>query len=76
MPELTGVDFYERVLRLEPDQADRIVFMTGGAITPRTEQFLSTTVNPVIEKPFGPQRVRDLIRQRLEGIEPVRGPHD
>src|SRR5258708_4534491 len=24
MPELTGVDFYERVLRLEPDQADRI----------------------------------------------------
>jgi CheY-like chemotaxis protein len=76
MPELTGVDFYERVLRLEPDQADRIVFMTGGAITPRTEQFLSTTVNPVIEKPFGPQRVRDLIRERLEGIELVRGPHD
>ena len=76
MPELTGVDFYERVLRFDPDQADRIVFMTGGAITPRTEHFLSTTANAVIEKPFGPQRVRDLIRERLGGTARVRGPHD
>jgi CheY-like chemotaxis protein len=68
MPELTGVDFYEQVLRLAPDQAGRIVFMTGGATTPRAEHFLSTTANAVIEKPFPPQRVRELIRERLDGI--------
>jgi CheY-like chemotaxis protein len=76
MPEVTGVDFYERVLRIDPDQADRIVFMTGGAITPRTQQFLSTTANAVIEKPFGPQQVRELIHDRLDGIPRVRGSHD
>ncbi len=74
MPELTGVDFYERVLAIAPDQAERIVFMTGGATTPRAEHFLLTTLNPVIAKPFAPQRVRELILERLHGVGRTPGP--
>jgi CheY-like chemotaxis protein len=68
MPELTGVDFYEKVVLLAPDQAERIVFMTGGTTTSRTAAFLSTTANPVLQKPLEVHSLRGLVQDRLAGI--------
>jgi hypothetical protein len=31
---------------------ERLVFMTGGAFTPRASQFLATVTNRTIAKPF------------------------
>lgn len=52
MPEVTGMDLYERVVGLDLPSADRIVFLTGGAFTRRAEEFLRSVKNPRLEKPF------------------------
>jgi len=52
MPELTGMDFYETVLRVAPSQARAFVFMTGGAFTPRARTFLAEVSQPRLDKPF------------------------
>lgn len=33
MPELSGMDVHDRLLAMAPDQAARMLFMTGGAFT-------------------------------------------
>ena len=52
MPELTGMDLYEAVMRVAPAQACAFVFMTGGAFTPRARAFLAELNQPRLDKPF------------------------
>lgn len=52
MPDMTGMDFHERLLEADPARADRVVFVTGGTFTPRAEDFLRHIKNPRLEKPF------------------------
>jgi DNA-binding response OmpR family regulator len=47
-----GLDLYHDALKRDPEQARRFVFMTGGALTQRTQRFLSSVNNPRLEKPF------------------------
>ena len=62
MPAMTGMDLYEHLLVVAPDQADQMVFMTGGAFTERAESFLSTVRNPRVDKPFNPVNLRSVVR--------------
>ncbi|MFL5352556.1 ATP-binding protein [Archangium sp.] len=52
MPEMTGGQFHEALSGLLPEQAERIIFMTGGAFTPATQAFLERVPNPRLLKPF------------------------
>jgi hypothetical protein len=52
MPEVTGMEIYEELARIAPDQAKRMVFLSGGAFTERAREFLDQVPNPRIEKPF------------------------
>jgi CheY-like chemotaxis protein len=52
MPAMTGMDFYAVVAKKDPEQAARIVFITGGAFTPAAHEFIASVPNPVLEKPF------------------------
>jgi len=38
------------------------VFLSGGAFTARAREFLDRSVNPQIDKPFEPAKLRKLIR--------------
>jgi PAS domain S-box-containing protein len=49
MPEITGIELYER---LDEANRRRMVFMTGGAFTPQARQFLAELDRPHLEKPF------------------------
>ena len=60
MPDVSGIDVYERVTKENPEQARRIVFMTGGAFTPRAVAFLESTGNTVLLKPFTPEVARSI----------------
>lgn len=51
MPEASGVDVHDALSRIAPDQAARLVFMSGGAFTERTRAFLETWPGPFLEKP-------------------------
>jgi CheY-like chemotaxis protein len=40
MPQMTGMDLHAALTRAAPDQAARMVFLTGGAFTERARRFL------------------------------------
>ena len=62
MPELTGMDLYVELGRMAPDQVDRLVFVTGGAFTPRAREFLERVPNARVEKPIDFQNLKLLLR--------------
>jgi CheY-like chemotaxis protein/two-component sensor histidine kinase len=52
MPGMTGMDFHAVVAEKAPEQAERIVFVTGGAFTPAARAFVDRVKNACVEKPF------------------------
>lgn len=51
MPEIDGKSFYDQIQKDHPQLADRVVFMSGGAFTPRLRKFAAAIPNPVLRKP-------------------------
>ncbi|NVJ27643.1 MULTISPECIES: PAS domain S-box protein [Myxococcus] len=66
MPGMTGMDLYHELGRIVPDQAGRMVFMTGGAFTPRTVSFLREVPNLKISKPLDLTQLRELVGRSAE----------
>jgi len=72
MPELDGAGLYDELCRLHPELVDRLLFITGDALSPATRQFLKRVERAVIEKPFVPNDVRHAVRDALgdgDGLE-------
>jgi signal transduction histidine kinase len=63
MPEMTGIDVYQRVKEREPGLERRIVFLTGGAFTEQARGFLATVPNLRLDKPFSPEGLDKVIRR-------------
>jgi CheY-like chemotaxis protein len=64
MPVMDGVEFHRRLRATLPDEADRIVFITGGALTARDEAFFRRAPNLLMEKPLDVDGIRGLIDRR------------
>jgi PAS domain S-box-containing protein len=58
MPEMTGMALHQRLLASAPDQAARMVFLSGGAFTAEATGFLERVPNARLEKPFTPAELR------------------
>lgn len=52
MPHTTGMDVFDRLVGVGSPLAQRMVFMTGGAFSQRSSDFLSESAQPCLEKPF------------------------
>lgn len=61
MPEMTGMEFFEELCRTRPDDASRVVFLTGGAATARAADFLAKVTNLCLEKPFEVASLRNTV---------------
>jgi len=72
MPEMGGLEFYEQLSRSAPEQASRVVFLTGGAFTAQAREFLARTQQPHVEKPFSEGTLRAAI-ERIRRAEPSNG---
>ena len=66
MPDMTGMDVWEQLRREGNRVADKVVFVTGGAFTPRAREFLDSVANIHIEKPFDMMELRALVRGRIQ----------
>ncbi len=53
MPEMTGDQLYWKSEELLPGIGKKFIFITGGAFTPETEEFLGSVPAQVVMKPFG-----------------------
>ena len=63
MPQITGIELHGELARLDPAQADRVVFVTGGAFTETARDFLDRVANRRIEKPFDLKALRSLVNE-------------
>ncbi|MDB4884199.1 MAG: hypothetical protein JWL95_2965 [Gemmatimonadetes bacterium] len=65
MPSMTGMELYLELERVAPDQAKRMIFVTGGAFTEKARRFLAETANEHIEKPFHAANLRAVVQRYL-----------
>jgi CheY-like chemotaxis protein len=65
MLEMTGMDVHSWLAAHEPKLAERLVFITGGAFTPRALEYVHRVGNPLLQKPFD---IADLQRLLAELI--------
>lgn len=61
MPELDGRELYERILQLDPAQAERFVILTGGATDDEGHAFLERLDERLIHKPFSSEGFRRFV---------------
>jgi signal transduction histidine kinase len=66
MPNMSGIEFFGQLKKAEPQLAKRTLFMTGGAFTLPTRQFLGTVPNQLLEKPFETNALHAAIARVLE----------
>ncbi len=70
MPIVNGPEAFRRIAIMEPEMAERIIFLTGGARDPDIQDWLAT-LDPgrLLWKPVGSAE----LRQALEQIEGEKG---
>ncbi|HYQ01399.1 MAG TPA: ATP-binding protein [Polyangiaceae bacterium] len=61
MPEMSGVEVYQRIREQHPGQEHKLVFMTGGAFAELAAHFIESVDNPKLKKPFTGSTVRALV---------------
>ena len=64
MQGMSGEETYHELMRLNPAQAERVLFTTGDLHSPRAADFVRSTGRPVVPKPFA---LSDL-EQRVAGL--------
>jgi len=69
MPGMSGMDLFEWIERSQPELVPRVMFITGGAFTPRSREFLERVDNPWLQKPFEPTRLREAVSQQILAAE-------
>jgi signal transduction histidine kinase len=68
MPEMTGMEFHDELMRVAPELASRTIFLTGGAFTSKAAKFLDRVPNRRLEKPFDPTTLRATIAKLVTSI--------
>lgn len=65
MPNMDGPAFWEAIGGVAPHLRQRLVFMTGGAFTPRAQTFLKQHAFAVLQKPFRRDELLAAVQQQL-----------
>ena len=73
MPDFSGMEFHAALHQVRPDLAAQVIFVTGGAFTPRARDFLASVGNECLRKPFEPEALRRLVAERLAARRGVKG---
>ena len=64
MREGSGMELYAEIARRWPTLAKQVVFMTGGAYTAATQDFLASIANVCLQKPFDLAALRAVLLRR------------
>jgi CheY-like chemotaxis protein len=65
MPNMTGMDLHRELLLIVPEQANKMIFLTGGAFTTKARQFLAETPKEHLDKPFDHANLRAIVRRHV-----------
>jgi len=65
MPDIDGPALYREIVRCWPELAERVIFVTGDALSATVQGFLAESGRPLLEKPFTAADVRELLAREL-----------
>ena len=65
MPNLAGWELHAQLGQQLPEVAERVVFVTGGAFTPRARDYVARVSVRQLEKPFDLSELLSLVSRRL-----------
>ena len=65
MPDFSGVDVYAAVSRSHPAMLGRMIFLTGGAFSQASTDFIESVPNTVLSKPFTTAALLAEVRRHL-----------
>jgi CheY-like chemotaxis protein/anti-sigma regulatory factor (Ser/Thr protein kinase) len=65
MPAMSGVELHEWLSTTHPGLAQQVVFITGGAFTPRAAQYLTKVSNIRLEKPFDVENLKKIVTELI-----------
>lgn len=68
MPGMGGMDLHAAVGKFDDGQADRMVFLTGGAQSAEAQGFLERVRHPWLRKPFDQATLKAHVRQALTRV--------
>jgi CheY-like chemotaxis protein len=71
MSEIDGIEFHRRLSEVLPEEAARVVFITGAVLTARIDAFIARTRNLLLEKPVDVEGLRALLERRVRGDVPI-----
>jgi signal transduction histidine kinase len=66
MPEMGGRAVFKRLEVEWPQLASKVIFMTGGAFTPESREFLEQSPQTLLTKPFSLDELRAAVRSLIE----------
>ncbi len=61
------MDLHAALTRIAPEVVSRMVFLTGGIFTAAARTFVERTSAPIVEKPFDPASLREMVAKRVGG---------
>jgi CheY-like chemotaxis protein len=65
MPGVSGVDLIARLRVVQPELAQRVIFLSGGAATDKAAAFVAERTHPILEKPFAAHELLAIVRRRI-----------
>jgi len=71
MPNMTGIELIEELQRVAPDQAARLIFLSGGAFTAQTRDRLDALGAPQLEKPVTAKELRACVQRIASAPRPI-----
>jgi CheY-like chemotaxis protein len=73
MPNMTGIELLEALVQLAPEQAKRLMFLSGGVFTPETRARLEQLGTLHLEKPVNTKDLRRSVMSVASEPPPIRG---
>ena len=65
MPGMDGVTFYQQLKGIGSPYLDKVIFITGDTMSHEILEFLKSINNPLLNKPFGLDDVKEAIRRLI-----------
>ena len=62
---MPGFDVHQWLTANHPGLANQVIFITGGAFTPRAREYLARAQNLQLEKPFDAATINNMINERV-----------
>ena len=65
MPGMDGLTFYQQLKGIGSPYLDKVIFITGDTMDHEIQEFLKSINNPLLDKPFGLDEVKEAIRRLI-----------